>query len=73
MLEGFSQVTVTHVAASEDDNRVLVVHEEDTQINPIIQREIELWRRIRDYDKKTVMQFTHVLSKKQKQQINKQL
>jgi len=50
---------------------VLVVHE-DTHISPIIQHNMELWRRIREYDEKAAeIPFTPVLSKKQKQQVKK--
>jgi len=69
-----SQVTMTHVATSEDSNRVLVLHEEDIDDNPNIQRDMELWCRIHDYDKKEAeMPFTLDLSKKQKQHIKEQL
>jgi hypothetical protein len=51
-VDRLSQVIVTHAATSEDGNRVLVVHEEDTHNNSNIQQDMELWSQIHDYDKK---------------------
>jgi hypothetical protein len=65
---------VTHATYSDEhSDKVLVVHEY-THNNPIIQQDLELWRRILEYDKGNAeMPFTPVLSKRQKQQVKKQL
>ncbi|AES66670.1 hypothetical protein MTR_2g077070 [Medicago truncatula] len=47
---------------------------EEAQINPKIQDSLDLWQHIRAYDKENAAsQFILVLSKKQKQQVKKQL
>ena len=68
-----SSAIVTHVVGSDEDgNMVLFVHE-NTHSSPRIHHDLELWRRIREYDAKAAeMPFTPVFSKKQKQQIKKQ-
>jgi hypothetical protein len=54
--------------ASQDD--VPVQH-----VNPRIQHDLELWQRIKEYDKKAAEEspFTAVLTKKQKQMTRKEL
>ena len=47
--------------------------QEDPQINPKIQDSLDLWRRIRDYDKENAAApFVPVLSKKQQQKVKRQ-
>ena len=58
-------VNETQFAVPDDSGMVLVVHEDrpGTHNNPNIQKDMELWRRICDYDKKSVeMPFTPVLT-----------
>jgi len=59
-----SPAIVTQVVGPDaDDNMVLVVHE-NAHISTRIQHDLELWRRIREYDAKAVeMPFTPVFIK----------
>jgi len=68
-----SLAIVTQAAGPNADcNMVLVVHE-NTHNNTRIHHDLELWRRIHEYDAKAVeTPFTPVLSKKHKQQVKKQ-
>ena len=55
---------VTHVELDENGDKVLVV----TNMNPNMQHDLELWNRVREYDKaNTELRFTPVLSRKHKQ------
>ena len=62
----------TQAEIDENGDKVLVVYE-PTQSNPNVQHDLNLWRRVRDYDKANAeLPFTPVLSRKQKQQVRKQ-
>ena len=46
----------------------------ESHSNPNVQHDLDLWMRVREYDKANAeLPFTPVLSKKQKQQVRKQL
>jgi hypothetical protein len=47
----------------------------EKHINPRIQHDLDLWQRIKDYDKRTAEEapYTPVLTRKQKQNLKKQL
>lgn len=47
----------------------------EKHINPRIQHDLDLWQRIKDYDKRRTEEvpFTHVLTRKQKQNLKKKL
>jgi hypothetical protein len=65
---------VTQVADSDEHGEKVLVVDEYIHSNPIIRQDSKLWHHIREYDKANVeMPFTPVLSKKQKQQVKKQL
>jgi hypothetical protein len=65
---------VTQAITSDDHGDNVLVGHEYTHINPKIRHDLELWRRIHDYDVANAeMPFTPVLSKKHKQQVKKQL
>ena len=57
----------------ENGDKVLVVYE-NTNMNPNIQHDLELWNRVREYYKANAeLPFTPILSRKQKQQIRKKI
>jgi len=56
----------------EDGDRALIVYEPHS--NPNVQHDLDLWMRVREYDNANAeMSFTPVLSRKQKQQVRKNL
>jgi len=64
--------TVEHTRTGENGDRILTVFESHS--NPNVQHDLDLWMRVREYDKANAeLPFTLVLSKKQKQQVRKQL
>lgn len=64
-----STVPVTQVVAPDS---IVSASQEDIHSNPRIQQDMELWRRICEYDAKSPeMPFTTVLTKKQKQHLKK--
>jgi len=64
--------TVEHTRTDENGDKILIVFESHS--NPNVQHDLDLWMRVREYDKANAeLPFTPVLSKKQKQQVRKQL
>jgi len=64
--------TVEHTGTNENGDKILTVFESHS--NPNVQHDLDLWMRVREYDKANAeLPFTPVLSKKQKQQVRKQL
>jgi hypothetical protein len=64
---------VTQAELDENGDKVLVVYE-NTNMNPNMQHDHELWNRVREYDKANAeLPFTPVLSRKHKQQVRKQI
>ena len=67
------QLVDTEGAELEDINRPVIVREEGmTHINPRIQHDLDIWHKIKDYDKRAAENpFEPVLSKKKKQMLKK--
>jgi len=64
--------TVEHSGTDENGDKILTVYEPHS--NPNVQHDLDLWMRVRDYDKANAdIPFTPVLSRKQKQQVRKNL
>jgi len=64
--------TVEHTRTDENGDKILIVFESHS--NPNVQHDLNLWMRVCEYDKANAeLPFTPVLSKKQKQQVRKQL
>ena len=64
--------TVEHTGTNENGDKILTVFESHS--NPNVQHDLNLWMRVCEYDKANAeLPFTLVLSKKQKQQVRKQL
>jgi len=67
------------MAHTTDDNimqpvRVTPAQHREVQISRNVQNDLDLWARIREYDKRTAEEgFTQVLSKKQQQAQKKQV
>lgn len=54
--------------------RAFPTHHQEIQVSKIVQRDLDLWARIREYDQWTADEdFTQILSKKQKQAVKKQV
>ena len=54
--------------------RVFPTHHQEIQVSKNVQRDLDLWARIREYDQRTANEgFTQVLSKKQQQVVKKQV
>ena len=63
---------VTHAGTDENGEKTLFVYE--THNNSNIQHDLDLWHLVREYEKANAeLPFTPVLSRKQKQQVRKQL
>jgi len=64
--------TVEHSGTDENGDIILTVYEPHS--NPNVQHDLDLWMRVREYDKANADRpFTPVLSRKQKQQVRKNL
>lgn len=64
--------TVEQIWTDENCDKILTVYEPHS--NPNVQHDLDLWMRVRDYDKANAEKpFTPVLSQKQKQQVKKNL
>ncbi len=64
--------TVEHSGTDENGDKILTVYEPHS--NPNVQHGLDLWMRVREYDKANAeIPFTLVLSRKQKQQVKKNL
>jgi len=57
--------TVEQIGTDENGDKILTIYE--PQSNPNVQHDLDLWMRVRDYDKVNAeIPFTPVLSRKQK-------
>jgi len=64
--------TVEHSGTDENGDIILIVYEPHS--NPNVQHDLDLWMRVREYDKADADRpFTPILSRKQKQQVRKNL
>jgi len=65
-----ADVGITHDALV----RVFPTHHKEIQVSKNVQSDLDLWARIREYDQRTTDEgFTQVLSKKQQQEVKKQV
>ena len=71
-MERLAQTMVDTMGTDENGDKILTVYEPHT--NPNVQHDLDLWMRVRDYDKaKAKAPFIPVLSRKQKAQVKKNL
>ena len=62
----------TQIETDEHGDKRMIVYESHNNSN--VHHDLEHWQRVRDYDKANAeLPFTNVLSRKQKQQVRKQL
>ena len=73
-MERMAQDGVYMVDSGTDENKDIILTVYEPHSNPNVQHDLDLWMRVRDFDKANAeIPFTLVLSRKQKQQVRKNL